>query len=103
MDAQELKWALALLCRLVHVSKEETKKEKGLWICKEALPVLHRDFLHSPLEPLWKSRTGIMFECFAGPMGERRAPSHKQTHSPHSVASNKNMRVKNINEIKLTG
>lgn len=58
MDVQELNWALPLLCWLVHVPKRETKKQKGLWICKEALPVLHRDLLHSTLESLWKSRLG---------------------------------------------
>lgn len=63
-----------------------------------AVPLLHRDLLHSQPVPLWKLITEIMFKCSAGPMGESRAFSHKQIISPLSVASKKKLWVKNHNQ-----
>lgn len=92
-----------LACTCVQRREKERKLVVNIevpWMLL-AMPLLHRDLLHSLPEPLWKLRTEIMFTCSAGPMGERRAFSHKQIHSPHSVASKKKIWVKNHNWNKV--
>lgn len=72
--------------------KKRERRKRGSGYVRGPAPPSQR--LQSQPEPLWQLIKGIMFTCSASPTGERRAFSHKQTHSLQSVAFKKKIWVK---------